>query len=448
MKKYNKYKDSGIEWIGEIPEHWEVKKLKYCIENIETGKREKAASSNDILSIGGEHIGSNGKVIYNNLRYVSRAFFENFKKGKVQENDILMVKDGATIGKTAFVDFDPNNKMLLNEHVYRIVAHKYYYYFFLSNYFQRSIWKENQSSAQEGITLSTILNIFSINIPPLEEQTAIANYLDRKTAEIDELIADKKRLLELYEEEKTAIINQAVTKGINPDLPAEASAQAGVKMKDSGIDWLGEIPEHWEVKKLKYVCKIQGRIGFKGYRSADLVNNGDGAITLGASHISKKNRIDISKPIYLRWEKYFESPEIMVKKNDIVFTQRGAYLGKVGLIDKDYGEVTINPSLILLKNIKVNSEFLSFFLTSNFIKENVSVISSDTAIPMISQHQTANFYCVFPPLKEQTAIVQHIETEINRINAKTEKTKKLIDLLTEYRTALISEVVTGKIKVI
>ena len=219
-----------------------------------------------------------------------------------------------------------------------------------------------------------------------------------------------------------------------------------VKLKDSGIDWLGEIPEQWEVKKLKYVCKIQGRIGFKGYRSADLVDSGEGAITLGASHISKKNKIDLSNPIYLNWKKYYESPEIMVKKNDIVFTQRGAYLGKVGFIDKNYGEVTINPSLILLKNIKVNSEFLSYFLTSNFIKENVSVISSDTAIPMISQHQTSNFYCVFPTKQQQTEIVQYIETEINQINTKSEKTKKLINLLGEYKQSLISEVVTGKVK--
>ena len=205
-----KMKDSGIEWIGEIPEHWEVKKLKYCIENIESGKREPTEFK-DIYSIGGEHISPDGKIVLNNPKYVSQEFFDTHNKGKIKKNDILMVKDGATIGKVAFVDFDPKNKMMLNEHVYRIVAHKFYFYFFLSNYFQKIIWKENQSSAQEGITLNTIRNISSIFISKSNELNEIVQFIEKETARIDAKIEKTKRLIELLKEYKQAFISEAVT---------------------------------------------------------------------------------------------------------------------------------------------------------------------------------------------------------------------------------------------
>src|SRR5690606_15349492 len=238
MRKYDSYKDSGIEWIGEMPSHWEVLNLRKRPFNFEVGKREQT-DLKEVVSIGGEHI-QEERFFLENLKYVSLEFFETAKNGKLREADILLVKDGATIGKAMFVDRLPFEKMMLNEHVYKIEANKFFYYIIQSPETQYQFWMNNQSSAQESITSNT-LKSFVFCWPNEQEQTAIAAYLDRKTAEIDELIADKKRLLELYEEEKTAIINQAVTKGINPNVP----------MKDSGIEWLGEIPEHWEVKKVK-----------------------------------------------------------------------------------------------------------------------------------------------------------------------------------------------------
>src|SRR5690554_554623 len=244
MKKYDSYKDSGIEWIGEIPSHWEISSIKKQGYEFETGKRE-STELNEILSIGGEHI-QNGSFLLDNPRYVSEDFYNKIDKGIIKKGDILTVKDGATIGKSMYVENMPTEKMILNEHVYRIKGNKFFYYIIISYSTQYQFCMNNQSTAQESITTDTLKTV-QFCLPPSFEQTSIASFLDRKTSEIDDIIADKKRLLELYEEEKTAIINQAVTKGLDPNAP----------MKDSGIEWLGEIPVQWEVRKIKYVANLR-----------------------------------------------------------------------------------------------------------------------------------------------------------------------------------------------
>jgi type I restriction enzyme S subunit len=446
MKKYDKYKDSGIEWIGEIPEHWNVDKLGWQGYFSASGIDKKDVPGEPMVKMINytDIYGNTSKTLTSEREYMIVSCPDGKKQNhQVKKGDLIFTPSSETaedIGLSALV----TEELLDTVFSYHVIRLEFKKEFDLSfkKYLCNNNFVLNQFSREAKGTTRQIIgrDVFKkieIVIPPLDEQTAIATYLDRKTSEFDELIQQKEKLLQLYEEEKTAIINHAVTKGINPN----------VKLKDSRIEWLGDIPEHWEIKKIKLVCKIQGRIGFKGYKTSDLVLDGNGAITLGATHITKLNKIDLSEPIYLNWDKYYESPEIMVKEGDIVFTQRGAYLGKVGYIDKNYGEVTINPSLILLKNIQISAPFLAYYLTSNYIRQNVEVISNSTAIPMISQEQLANFYCVLPPLAEQYLISKFIDEKILVSENVTEKLKKQIELLKQYKTALISEVATGKVKV-
>jgi type I restriction enzyme S subunit len=286
--------------------------------------------------------------------------------------------------------------------------------------------------------MTDIPRIYYIIPNSVEEQTAIAAYLDRKTAEIDELIADKKRLLELYEEEKTAIINQAVTKGINPD----------VTLKDSGIEWLGEIPEHWEVKRIRHVAQIFGRIGYRGYKTTDLVQKGEGAITISPSNM-KGYYMDFSDCSYLSWEKYEESPEIMIQNGDILFVKTGSTYGKSSIVENLPEKATINPQIIVLKEIQCNNKLFWYIIKSEYTQFQVEGTVVGGTIPTISQAKINNYeFVITPDEKEQQAIVEFIDNACSLIDAKKSKTEKLIELLTEYRTALISEVVTGKIKVI
>lgn len=202
-----KFKDSGIERIGRIPEHWDIGRVKTTTNCIEAGRR-PANDDEEILSIGGEHI-QNGCFFLERPKYVSSQTYK-ISKGKIEIGDTLIVKDGATIGKCMFVNSLPNEKMLLNEHVYRLHWSKFYYYWITSSFSQYWFRSLNMSSAQESITLDTINNLPVCNLL-LEEQEAIANYLDEKCSKIDAAIANIEKQIDALKRLKRALINDVVT---------------------------------------------------------------------------------------------------------------------------------------------------------------------------------------------------------------------------------------------
>ncbi len=440
MKTYEKYKDSGIEWIGEIPTDWNVARLRYrgkSIIGITYKPDEVSDETNGTLVLRSSNI-QNGKLDFKDCVYVDKKIQES---QLVKEGDILVcARNGSAhlVGKCAYIPKEWENVSFgAFMSIVRKDLDKFLFYYFNSQVFkgQKGLFA---TSTINQLT-SNMLNNLDIPIPPTkEEQTAIAKYLDIKTAEIDHLIAEKKQLVKLYQEEKTAIINQAITKGIRPDI----------KLKDSGIEWLGDIPEHWEVKRLRHVCNIFGRIGYRGYKVTDLVPKGQGAITISPSNMKEYN-MDFQKCTYLSWDKYEESPEIKIYNDDILFVKTGSTYGKTTIVKSLEEKATINPQIIVLKEISVNNDFLWYVMKSENIQFQVEQTVVGGTIPTISQAKINNYSFPIPLNKEeQTEIVQHIEKESAIIDAKISKTEKYINLLTEYRTALISEVVTGKIKVI
>lgn len=444
--KYDSYKDSGVEWIGEIPSHWEVKRGKYLFDIVSGYSPENI--ENLINEVGIPYF----KV--NDLNDQAEIF--NLEKSNLLVSDlginkfpigtVLFPKRGAAIStnkvKISLKDcvFDTNIMGLIP---YKDKIHERFLAYSLLN---RGLWDIADTSTIPQINNKHIEPLEFVLPNTIEEQTTIANYLDQKTTQIDDLIAKKERLIQLLEEERVAVINQAVTKG----LPAKERVKAGldptVPMKDSGIEWLGEIPAHWEVKKLKLLANIQGRIGFKGYTVGDLVSEGEGALTLGAKHIDKFNRLNLSNPEFISWDKYYESPEIMVQIGDIILTQRGT-LGKVVLITEDLGEATINPSMVILSKLKANEYFLYYFFNSDYFKSWIDLTNTATAVPMISQAQLGNLKLVLPNIDEQNKIVTSIQKSTKKIDDIIVKAQQEIELLKEYKTALINEVVTGKLDV-
>lgn len=423
MRKYDSYKDSGIEWIGEIPEHWTIA----TIGRLTNLGRGRVISAIEIAENEGEFPVYSSQTENNGIMGCLNSFdFEG--------EYVTWTTDGANAGTVFYREgkFNCTNVCgTIQPKNWEQIELKFLpYYLNLGTKF----------SVRLDINPKLMNNMMAkipLVIPPKTEQTAIAAYLDRKTAEIDELIADKKRLLELYEEEKTAIINQAVTKGINADAP----------MKDSGIEWLGEIPEHWEVKRIRHVAQIFGRIGYRGYKTTDLVQKGEGAITISPSNM-KGYYMDFSDCSYLSWEKYEESPEIMIFNGDILFVKTGSTYGKSSLVENLPEKATINPQIIVLKEIQCNNKLLWYNIKSEYTQFQVEGTVVGGTIPTISQAKINNYeFVITPDEKEQQAIVDFIDKECTLIDSKKAKTEKLIELLTEYRTALISEVVTGKIKV-
>ncbi len=416
MKKYDSYKDSGIEWIGEIPSHWEISSIKKQGYEFETEKRE-STELNEILSIGGEHI-QNGTFLLDNPRYVSEDFYNKIDKGIIKKGDILTVKDGATIGKSMYVENMPTEKMILNEHVYRIKGNKFFYYIIISYSTQYQFCMNNQSTAQESITTDTLKTV-QFCLPPSFEQTAIANFLDLKTSEIDEIIADKKRLLELYEEEKTAIINQAVTKGLDPNAP----------IKDSGIEWLGEIPEHWEVKRFRYYFDL---ISEKAEVNENIPK-------IGLENVESKTGK------FIESNSDFAGIGVRFKENDILFGKLRPYLAKVWLSNTE--AQAVGDFYVFRSKNEVSPEFAKYRILDKSFIEVTNSSTYGTKMPRVSWEYISDLPIAFPSIDEQLAIVHHIESECSKIDFKKARTEELIELLTEYRTALISEAVTGKIKV-
>jgi type I restriction enzyme S subunit len=434
MKKYESYKESGIEWIGAIPEHWESTRLKFVGESI-IGI---IYSPDDVVNQGeGILVLRSSNIQYGKLAFEDCVFVDKEvnEKHLTKEGDILLcARNGSAhlVGKAAYIDKE-NEGVTFGAFmsIVRSELDKYLFYFFNSQIFKAQTGLFSTSTINQ-LTSDTLNNMF-ISFPKKEiEQSAIAHYLDRKTAEIDELIADKKRLLDLYEEEKTAIINQAVTKGINPN----------VTMKDSGIEWLGEIPEHWESVSLKWVSKIYSG-GTPSKNNEDFWQNG----TIPWLNSGTVNQFFITEPSeYITEDALNNSSAKWIPANSIVIALAGQGKTK-GMAAQVMFECTCNQSMgVIVPNNKVESRFLLYYLTRNY--QNIRNLGGGDKRDGINLEMVGGIPLPILPLSEQREIVSHIENHFKILEAKKSKTEKLIELLTEYRTALISEVVTGKIKVI
>jgi type I restriction enzyme S subunit len=351
---------------------------------------------------------------------------------------------GATCGNVGYLLFDSaaNQSVMAFESNSDTIS-KFVYYYLISQ--KRQIDMIKSGSAQDGLNVTEGKNILFI-LPSIQEQQKIVSFLDQKTAKIDEIINKKEKLINYLEKYKKSVITEAVTKGKLGDkyINEDGELVDEIEMKDSGVEWIGEIPEYWDISKVKYIADIHGRIGYRGYTKDDLVDKGNGALTLGGKHIDDNNKIDLSDPTYISWEKYYESPEIMVKYNDLLVVQRGS-IGKVAMIDKEIGEATINPSLILINNIEIEPKYFYYYLNSFSVSEFFKLIVSSTAVPMISQEQFDNLHLPKMNLDIQQKIVSYLKQKTQQIDNLIQKTKKSIEKYKKYKKSLIFEAVTGKI---
>ena len=213
------------------------------------------------------------------------------------------------------------------------------------------------------------------------------------------------------------------------------------QMKESGIESIGKIPEGWESRKLRTVCNMFGRIGYRGYTINDIVEEGEGAITLSPSNIID-DKFDLNKKIYLSWMKYEESPEIQIFDNDILLVKTGSTVGKVCMITNATEKMTINPQLVVLKSLKINSNFLLFFMVSNVFKDQLYASIAGGSTPTTSQGEILSHHILFPSPKEQKQIVSYLDKKTAKIDDEITKNQNLIKLLQEKRQSEINHAVT------
>lgn len=450
MKKYDSYKDSGIEWIGEIPSHWKIYKVKNLIDKslyYQVGDGDHGSIKPEMYQEFGipyirvQNLSWSGKLILENVVFISEEIQSLNPKSKLLPNDILIAKTGATVGKLGLITDDiaeanttsSVGKLTVDKNRF---FPKYILYSFQADFFQKELWlKATEKSAQPGFNIDDFV-LFKIASPQLSEQTTIANYLDYKTTQIDDLIAKKERLIQLLEEERTAIINQAVTKGLDPTVP----------MKDSGIEWLGEIPAHWEVKRIKHTTYVKGRIGWKGLRSDEFLEFSDSYVVTGTDF--HNGRIKWETCYQVPIDRYEDDPFIKLKNDDLLITKDGT-IGKIAIV-KDMPKIaTLNSGVFLTRPLENEyyQEFMYWILFSDVFKTFYDFNKSGSTIQHLYQNVFNEFKYPLPPMKEQTEIINHINIKTNELDLVISKTKHEIELLKEYKTALISEVVTGKVDV-
>jgi type I restriction enzyme S subunit len=418
-KKYSSYKPSGIEWIGDIPSHWSFIKTNIITKNLD-GKR-IPLNSEERGKMEGKYPywGSNGIV-----DYVDKFLFN--------EEIVLVGEDGSPFfDKLKDVSFYVNEPVWVNNHIHILKPTNRILPKFLTHSFNCVDYKEYiTGSTRDKLTQSDLKRI-SHCVPPLPEQQQIVNYLDEKTTIIDKLTSNKQRKVELLKEQRTTLINQVITKGLNPN----------VKMKDSGVEWIGEIPEGWEVRKLKSLVECNKKV---------LPENTNPDYELKYIEIGDVNSLGEIKDMtdYL----FKDSPSRcrrILNKGDIFISSVRTYLKSIGYVENEISDVICSTGFcVLTPKTDIISKFLFYqVLTEFFIGEVISK-SVGVSYPSITSTELVNIKVIKPSLIEQQKIVEYLDKHTKEIDDLVSMEQIKIELLKEYRQSLISEVITGKIKVI
>ena len=277
---------------------------------------------------------------------------------------------------------------------------------------------------------------FPLIVPPIEEQRSMATYLDKATAEIDRAIAQQQRMIDLLNERKQIIIQRAVTKGLDEN----------VEMKNSGLNWLGQIPSHWELVRLGYSSWIRARLGWRGLKANEYVDSG--YVFLSAFNIVN-NKMQWDNVNFINKFRYDESPEIKLKIGDILLVKDGAGIGKCARVDElPLGEATANGSLAFITpKPDLDYRYLHYFLICDSFKKYTELLLTGMGVPHFTQGAMKKVKIPIPPINEQKRIVFHLDKEVGEFDLAIGRLEKQISFLQERKQIIISEVVTGKIKV-
>lgn len=451
MKRYNEYKDSGVRWIDEIPEHWEVKRLKHIFsfgKGLTITKANLKNTGIPCVNYGEIHSKFGFEVDLNRhkLKCVDESYFHTSKGSLLSQGDIVFADTSEDIeGAGNFTHVKSQGDIFAGYHT--VVAKpvenifsRFFAYQFDSINFRTQIREEVKGIKVYSITQS-ILKRIKVWSPPLHEQQQIVAYLDKKTTQIDNLIQHKEKKIELLKEKRTALINHVVTKGLNPD----------VKMKDSGVEWIGEIPRHWELKPLKYIVK--------NLNSGVSVNSED-------TPVASLNELGILKTSCVYGDEFrpIENKKILLNEYDrvkcqvqgdtIIISRMNTpdLVGSSGYVHTTYNNLFLPDRLWITEfynDSEVSVKGISYMLKSNRFRKTLSSRATGTSPSMknISKDDFLTLPVPFYGLKEQMDIVNYLDEQTKEIDDLIQLEQKKIELLKEYRQALISEVVTGKVRV-
>lgn len=405
--RYEHYKDSGVDWFERIPADWDVKPIRAIFS--ERNERNTKLQVDFILSVTRDR----GVIPYDEKGAIGNNKSENIENYKiVHPHDLVINKMNVVIGSLGLSKYHG-----ALSHIYIVlkpmtdeVSILFYSYVFYNPLFYKSLIRYCKGIMELRESLDqTEFKKIRLPFPPLLEQTAIAQFLNHKTSQIDRAIAIKEEQIKLLNERKQIMIQEAVTKGLDPT----------VKMKDSGVEWIGEIPEHWETKKLRYLGTIKSG---DGITNSELKESGDYEVFGGNGFMGYSDKYNVAG-------------------DKIIIGRVGAYCGNVRYINEK--KWISDNALILTLRLNANFEYIKYILESF----NLNKLNTSSAQPLITGSKVMNICLPLPPKNEQNEILKKIQ-EIDIYSNKAIKIyQNQIQALKEYKTTLINEAVTGKIKV-
>jgi len=439
MRRYDSYKDSGVEWIGEIPSGWNVTKLKYTKKDSKNSFidgdwiESKDLSDSGIRYITSGNIGE-GKYKEQGSGYISEDTFNELNCTELFEGELVISRLFLPVGRSCILP-NLNNRVITCVDNVVLRPKDSFNKFYLNYQFNSSRYSEFTELISRGVTLTRIsrgmLGNNSIVVPPLSEQQQIVSFLDIKTSLIDSLIEKTQLKIELLKENRTSLINEVVTKGLNPN----------VEMKDSGVEWIGEIPSHWEVKKISYFGNVtlgkmltpedKGGFILKPYLRSQNIQN---------------ERVDISD-VKEMWFSEFELDKLRLWNGDLLLNE-GGDVGRTCMWNDELDECYIQNSV---NRIRFVEDSQKYFLYLSVLYHSIGYYDSlvnRVSIPHLTKEKLESVRFLRPPLSEQTEIVSYLDEHTQLIDKTISVEERRIELLKEYRQSLISEVVTGKRKVV
>jgi type I restriction enzyme S subunit len=442
LPRYPKYKDSGVEWLGQVPEHWEVAHFKWQIERNDGGVwGDDPDGLNDTIVLRSTEQTVDGRWQIDNP--APRKLSDSDMAGSLlAEGDLLLTKSSGSslhIGKTTLVTPEiAAMRCCYSNFMQRIrtrssFSPKLAWHVLNNELARRQLDLLSNSTTGLANLNGTIIGLIIVPVPPPDEQTAITTFLDRETAKIDALIAEQRRLIELLKEKRQAVISHAVTQGLDPNVP----------MKDSGIEWLGQVPEHWAERRISSLStKITN--GYVG-PTRDILRD-EGIRYLQSLHI-KQNQIRFDTPYFVSEDWSLEHSKSILEAGDVLIVQTGD-IGQSAVVTEEFVGCNCHALIIITPvRSQVVGSWISWVLNSDYGFHTLLSIQTGALHPHLNCRDVKDVMIPLPPLHEQRAITSLIETETAKLDTLTAEAERAIELLSERRSALISAAVTGQIDV-
>ena len=426
-------KDSGIEWIGQIPENWGTPKIVNQFGIVGSGTTPKS-NEDGYYEDGTIYWIQSGDLhnifLESTNKKITQEAFDNASALKIYEPDYLVIAMyGASIGNISIskIRACTNQACCVLADSKNILKYMYYVISSAKDYLIYSA----MGGTQPNIGQNIIRNL-RFPLPMLTEQIKIADFLDKKVFKINTIISKTKKSIDEYRKYKQAVITEAVTKGLDYT----------VQMKDSGIEWIGLVPKHWKYGRIKYNTYIKGRIGWQGLKAEEFIDEGPYLVT--GMHFGN-NCVLWDECYHISKERFEEAPEIHLQQDDLIMTKDGT-IGKVAYIDELPDKATLNSHLLLIRpktELFIN-KYMMWLLKSNVFVSYYTYYSYGSIMASISQEQFKNFNFFCPDIKEQQEIVEYLNTKCTEIDALIAKKEAFVEEMEAYKKSLIYEYVTGK----